>query len=189
MAREKFHLSLQVRWIQQLRTFEQRRLEFVTGGSERQPVDWVYRVHLPSAPRQKLPARRPECSTAEALAGGHAVRWYRPNARIRSHAASADPNMRHSFAHDFDDDPARGDFDVDLDTQPGIRIQFSVDDGDIWLSANSAGWLHLARICAEMGLHSNFRAGYHFHRTLDWKDSPGTQHEVSFELADDGQPA
>jgi hypothetical protein len=39
--------------------------------------------------------------------------------------------MRHSFAHDFDDDPARGDFDVDLDTQPGIRIQFNVDDGDI----------------------------------------------------------
>jgi hypothetical protein len=43
-------------------------------------------------------------------------------------------------------------------------VQFKVDGGDIWLSANRSGWLHLARICAEMGLHTESANGYHFHR-------------------------
>jgi hypothetical protein len=40
-----------------------------------------------------------------------------------------------------------------------------------------------------MALHSQFKPGYHFHRTSDWKDSEGPKHEVSFELADDRQTA
>jgi hypothetical protein len=97
--------------------------------------------------------------------------------------------MRHRFAHEFEDDPPLGDFDIDLDPPHGTRIQFDVNDKDIWLSANRAGWLHLARICAEMALHSQFKPGYHFHRTADWKDSVGDRHDVSFELLDDGQAA
>jgi hypothetical protein len=95
--------------------------------------------------------------------------------------------MRHYFAHGFEDDPPRSDFDLDLDAPDGVRIKCDVNDGEIWLSANRAGWLHLAKICAEMALHSQFKPGYHFHRTSDWKDSEGPKHEVSFELADDGQ--
>ena len=97
--------------------------------------------------------------------------------------------MRHHFAHDFDDDPRLGDFDVELDASKGATIRFDVNDGDIWLSANRAGWLHLARICSEMALHSQFKPGYHFHRTHDWKDSDGPGHEVSFELSDDERTA
>jgi hypothetical protein len=40
-----------------------------------------------------------------------------------------------------------------------------------------------------MALHSQFKAGYHFHRTHDWKDSLGATHDVSFELSGDGQTA
>jgi hypothetical protein len=94
--------------------------------------------------------------------------------------------MRHRFAHEFEDDPPdHGDFDIDLDGPQDARIQFDVNNSEIWLSANRAGWLHLARICAEMALYSQFKPGYHFHRTHDWKDSFGPSHEVSFELSDD----
>ena len=93
--------------------------------------------------------------------------------------------MRHSFIHEFDDNPPQGDFDVALDVPPGASIQFELDGANIWVSANRAGWLHLARICAEMGMHAESTPGYHFHRTYDWKESRSTGQEISFELADD----
>lgn len=93
--------------------------------------------------------------------------------------------MRHRFAHEFEDEPRGGDFDVDLNAPNGARIQFDVNDGDVWLSANRAGWLHLAKICAEMAMHSQLKPGYHFHRSHDWKDSAKPGQEVSFELSPD----
>ena len=53
--------------------------------------------------------------------------------------------MRHKFVHEFEDDPPHGDFEVDLDVPAGAKIQFDLDAGNIWVSANRAGWLHLAR--------------------------------------------
>lgn len=93
--------------------------------------------------------------------------------------------MRHHFGYEFDDDPKHGDFDVDLNAPPEARIRFDVTDGDVWVSANRAGCLHLAKICAEMSMHTQFKAGYHFHRTFDWKSSDGTTDEVAFELSSD----
>lgn len=93
--------------------------------------------------------------------------------------------MKHRFVHEFDDDPPHGDFDVDLDAPAGTRIQFTLEGQNIWLSADRAGWLHLARICAEMALHSGSKPGYHFHRGYDWKSSPAPGKVVSFELAAD----
>ena len=95
--------------------------------------------------------------------------------------------MKHKFVHAFEDDPPLGDFEVGLDAPPGARIAFQLDGRDIWLSANRAGWLHLARVCAEMGLHTRSQPGYHFHRTYDWKASPSRGKEVSFELAPESQ--
>jgi hypothetical protein len=97
--------------------------------------------------------------------------------------------MRHKFVHEFEDDPPLGDFDIDLEAPPDAKIQFDLDAGNIWVSANRAGWLHLARVCAEMALHSGFGPGYHFHRRRDWADSPAADQEVSFELADGDAPA
>lgn len=91
--------------------------------------------------------------------------------------------MRHSFVHELDDNPPLGDFETALDVPPGARIQFQLDGADIWVSPDRAGWLHLARICAEMGLRSESKPGYHFHRTYDWNASSSAGHEVSFELA------
>ena len=55
-------------------------------------------------------------------------------------------------------------------------ISFEVIDGNnIWLSANRAGWLHLARICCEFGMQSNFEPGYHVHLST----------EVAFALSSD----
>jgi len=95
--------------------------------------------------------------------------------------------MRHRFIHEFEDDPVHGVFDVGLDPPRGASIRFNLDGEDIWLSANRAGWSHLARICAEMALHSENKPGYHFHRSYDWKDRPTSGCMVSFELADDKQ--
>ncbi len=94
----------------------------------------------------------------------------------------------HRFVHEFEDDPPLGEFDVELDPPPEARIRFDMDGEDIWLSANRAGWLHLARICAEMGLHSEFQPGYHFHRSYDWGDSPKPGQEISFEFAGEEEP-
>ena len=90
--------------------------------------------------------------------------------------------MRHHFEHNFEDDPARSDFDVNLDTPEGARIRVDSGEDGVWVSANREGWLHLARICAEMALHSRFPLGYHFHRRRDRDDAPPT--EVSIELSE-----
>jgi len=97
--------------------------------------------------------------------------------------------MKHKFVHEFEDDPPQGDFEVDLDVPPGAKIQFDLEGGNIWVSANRAGWLHLARVCAEMALHTGFKPGYHFHRTRDWAYGLADDQEVSFELADGKAPA
>jgi hypothetical protein len=94
------------------------------------------------------------------------------------------PRVVHRFVHEFED----GDVGGDLDPPVGATIRFDLDGKNIWLSANRAGWLHLARICAEIGL-SEFAPGYHFHRTYDWRWSQERGQEVSFELSDDGESA
>ena len=94
--------------------------------------------------------------------------------------------MKHQFVHQFEDDPFLSDFEIDLDPPSAGRIRFEVDGKDIWLSANRVGWLHLARVCAEMGLHSKFKPGYHIHRSFDLSDSSAPLQRVTFELADEG---
>ncbi len=94
--------------------------------------------------------------------------------------------MVHTFVHKFEDEPRLGDFSIDLDPPTGAKIRFEIENGgEIWLSANRAGWLHLAAICAEMAMHTGFEPGYHFHRSYDWEDRPADSLEVSFEMAAD----
>jgi hypothetical protein len=97
--------------------------------------------------------------------------------------------MKHRFVHEFEDDPPLSDFEVDLDAPQGARIKFDLIGEEIWLSADRAGWLHLARICSEMALHTSFEPGYHFHRSYDWEDFPARRRMVSFELSEEKDPA
>ena len=90
-----------------------------------------------------------------------------------------------SFSHSFSETPELSDLDVDLDLPNGARLEFSCKDGDIWVQANQAGWLHLARICAELGMRPEMAQGYHFHRTAAWGASRGPP-EVSFEVIANG---
>ena len=106
---------------------------------------------------------------------------------LRQISFEPDPKVSgafHQFVHEFE----HGDFGVDLDLPVGATIRFDLDGKNIWLLANHAAWLHLARICAEMGLHSEVKPGYHFHMTYDWRWSEEPGQEVSFELVDDEAP-
>jgi len=68
---------------------------------------------------------------------------------------------------------------------PDAYIRMEIDKiGDFWLSANSAGYLHLARTFAEMGIRP-LENGYHFHMTGDFGTSElpvETPPEFSFEV-------
>ena len=90
--------------------------------------------------------------------------------------------MPPSFSHSFETDPKHSDLSVDLDLPSGATLKFSCNDGDIWVHGNQAGWLHLARICAELGMRPELRQGYHFHRTPEWGTSSGSP-EISFEVS------
>ena len=103
-----------------------------------------------------------------------------------------DPNkpvVVHKFVHEFSDGDALGDFQADGNPPKGATIRFELEGENLWLSCNRAGWQHLARICAEMGMHSEFEHGTHFHMPYDWQGSHSLGHEVSFELIDDEETA
>ena len=103
-----------------------------------------------------------------------------------------DPNkpvVVHKFVHEFSDGDALGDFQADGNPPRGATIRFDLEGENLWLSCNRAGWQHLARICAEMGMHSEFEHGTHFHMPYDWQGSHSLGHEVSFELIDDEETA
>jgi len=89
-------------------------------------------------------------------------------------------SQQHKFVHQFEDGAENGVLSIDTDVTGTVRIQVEISDGDkIWLSANRAGWLHLARICAELGM-VDYEPGYHFHKTFDFKASDGSGPEIRF---------
>lgn len=85
----------------------------------------------------------------------------------------------HEFVHHFEDNEGTL-ITVDLDPPTGAIIRVELEEGNkVWLSANEDGWLHLARICAELGL-AGFEVGHHFHRSFTFADSDGNGPEISF---------
>jgi hypothetical protein len=86
------------------------------------------------------------------------------------------------FVHVFEEEPRYSAFTVDiLDDPPGARIEFQICEEGIWLSANSEGYLHLARIFAELGTR-DFGEGTHFHMH-QWLVNPAnSKQEVSLEI-------
>jgi len=86
------------------------------------------------------------------------------------------------FEHTFLEEPRYGEFSDELwETPSEAKIQFSIGDDGVWLVANSQGFLHLARIFAELGTRS-FEEGYHFHKSEWFAKEPGSSREVSIEV-------
>lgn len=91
----------------------------------------------------------------------------------------------HEFVHRFEDMSQDGVLSVDLDPPEAAVIRIDQESGgNVWFSANSKGWQHLARICAELGA-GTYEAGYHFHRDSQFADSDGNGLEISFEVRPD----
>jgi hypothetical protein len=90
------------------------------------------------------------------------------------------------FEHFFEETPRYGEFSDELwETPPEAKICFSICDEGVWLAANSQGFLHLARIFAELGTRS-FEPGYHFHMPEWFNGEAGSKQEVSIEVRNDG---
>jgi hypothetical protein len=69
-----------------------------------------------------------------------------------------------TFTHKFLAESESGWFSFDTDAHPPAEIRLETDSGGLfWITANREGWLHLARVCAELGL-ANFEGGFHFHK-------------------------
>jgi hypothetical protein len=74
-----------------------------------------------------------------------------------------------------------------FEAPPSARIHMEVEeDGNFWLSANSEGYLHLARVCAELGLRK-LEDGYHVHMDADFDRSAGPP-EFTFALDNSVKP-
>jgi hypothetical protein len=87
------------------------------------------------------------------------------------------------FVHEFEEDPPYSDLSVDTDASPAQFIQVSVrPDQKVWISANREGWLHLARICSELGTRE-LEEGYHFHKGFNFVATDASEPEIQFEIA------
>lgn len=87
------------------------------------------------------------------------------------------------FTHEFEDGSTDGMLSMDTDASSPAKIHMTVDaEGGFWMSANSEGWLHIARVAAELGL-GKYEDGYHFHKDEEFSWSTGAP-EFSFERND-----
>ncbi len=84
------------------------------------------------------------------------------------------------FRHEFVDGSQDGLLSIETNTTENQKIRIDLEPGGkIWLSANREGWLHLARICAELGL-GEYESGYHFHKDFDFQDGSPDLPEIGF---------
>lgn len=91
--------------------------------------------------------------------------------------------MIHKFVYEFDDDMMQRDMAIDQGPPSDAKIRFDVQNGaEIWVYANRPGWAHLARVCAELAMRSDYDPGDHFHRGYDLREVPRNKLAVSFAL-------
>ncbi len=87
------------------------------------------------------------------------------------------------FEHVFEEEPDYVGLSPELlETPANAKIEFSIGDDGVWLSANSQGFLHLARIFAELGTRDFGEEGTHFHRSSWLKKPHDPKQTVSVEL-------
>lgn len=100
-------------------------------------------------------------------------------------AHTVESETKRSFQHRFTDGSSNGMLSIETNATGDQKIRIDLEpEGKIWLSANQAGWLHLARICAELGLGA-YENGYHFHKDFDFQEGDPGRPEISLGLDDD----
>jgi len=89
--------------------------------------------------------------------------------------------IKKRFVHEFQDHSSEGSLSFIDECEPPARIKLEIDaKGNFWFSANREGWLHFAKIAAELGL-GDYEDGYHFHMDENFRLSGGSP-EFSFEV-------
>ena len=73
------------------------------------------------------------------------------------------------FEHTFEQDPALSDLTVDQNMPDGAIAGVRVDGKAVLLYANAAGFIHLARLFAELGVR-DLVDEYHIHFGPDFED-------------------
>jgi hypothetical protein len=87
--------------------------------------------------------------------------------------------MAPTFSHTFEDLSDDGMLSIDTAAALPAKVRAEVDEhGNVWLIANREGWLHLAKVCTELGLGS-YEDGYHFHQDSHFGDGE-SKPEISF---------
>ena len=93
--------------------------------------------------------------------------------------------FRHSVADA--DECVDVDRPFEFDDPPPGSISMSLGEDGFWLSASREGYLHLARVFAEMGLR-DFGGPQHFHVNSEFGPSAEPP-EFTFELSSEEAPA
>ena len=85
------------------------------------------------------------------------------------------------FHHSFEDAGPRRSLSFDAEAAGAARVRIDEnDDGQLRVQANGAGWLHLARVCAELGLGS-FEPGFTLRLDYDFRWGAGSGPEMVLE--------
>lgn len=85
------------------------------------------------------------------------------------------------FSYKLPSNVEAGCLNVELEPPNGADIQFECHENGkkIWITANQKGWLHLAKVFAELGLREDLDEEYHVHRSFEFKDSTEEMPEVT----------
>lgn len=87
------------------------------------------------------------------------------------------------FKYTFQDSSKDGCLSIETEASSDKKIEIDIEEGrKVWISANKAGWLHLARICVELGL-GDYEPGFHFHQDLTFHSGEAKGPEISFEVS------
>ncbi|MBU1367709.1 MAG: hypothetical protein ABIK26_01660 [Candidatus Omnitrophota bacterium] len=93
-------------------------------------------------------------------------------------------DQQKEFKYSFQDLSIDGMLSIETNATGNQKIKINLEKNEkIWISANKNGWLHLARICAELGM-GNYEPGYHFHKSFDFQDSEEKNKEINFEVGE-----
>jgi hypothetical protein len=89
------------------------------------------------------------------------------------------------FSHEFEDCSAQGSLSFDAEAGGAARLRLAEDDeGQLRLTANREGWLHLACVAAELG-RGDYPPGFTLRLDYDFRWGAGGGPEIVLERSDE----